>query len=213
MNLICRDKVFCRVTIFSSQSLLSQMLSFCANRALHITSSTADIIRIRLKFGFHFMRLGVCTCLEKEKDLGGDREFILLFQINEAAFHDCFEFCPATFAFHVSYFSCSYMVCHLGYSKSSWFQISLSEFTDSSRRLKFGLAFSPLCENFWPNMKYFEVVLFKDDHSLFNSSRTSRRIAMNLCYKLPCLAAAFSVRIDFLCFFVRIIVMQIRKRD
>ena len=31
------------------------------------------------------MRLGVYTCLEKEKDLGGDREFILLSQINEAA--------------------------------------------------------------------------------------------------------------------------------
>lgn len=85
MNLICRDKVFCRVTIFSSQSLLSQMLSFCANRALHTTSSTVDIIRIRLKFGFYHMRLGVCTCLEKEKDLGGDREFSLLSQINEAA--------------------------------------------------------------------------------------------------------------------------------
>ena len=46
-------------------------------------------------------------------------------------------------------------------------------------------------------MKCFELVLFKDYHSSLSSSRTSRRIALNLCNKLPCLKKRlFNIIID-----------------
>ena len=78
-------------------------------------------------------------------------------------------------------------------TKTSWFQISLSEC--ASRTYFWNSLFCRFCENFWPNMKCCKVYisgLRRSCHSL-SRSRTPARFLMILCYKLPCSKDCFHI--------------------
>jgi len=86
-------------------------------------------------------------------------------------------------------------------TKTSWFQISLSE--SASRTYFWNSLFCRFCENFWPNMKCCKVYisgLRRSCHRL-SRSRTPGRFLIILWYKLPCSKDCFHIIIILPFFF------------